>query len=147
MSLFFALAVAGGEALTLSGESVVNIQGAPTDAHARLKVDNDGNMYKSIDTDGTPSWSQFDSATDWLRPPSAAPAAYEVRFTSLTGAALTSSTVVEDTWHPLSSGDFVLVLSETGTGTNTSNFTIEIRDGGSGGADVSAAFVLTAEAT
>ena len=146
MSLFFALAVAGGEALTLSGESVVNIQGAPTDAHARLKVDNDGNMYKSVDT-GSESYTQFDNATDWVRPPSAAPGAYEVRFTSLTGDALTSSTVAEDTWHPLSSGDFELILSETGTGTNTSNFTIEIRDGGSGGADVSAAFVLTAEAT
>lgn len=134
------------ETVTVSGQTIVS-EFSPSTCYARVKVDNDGNIYESKDT-GTPSWTQIDTATDWLRPTTNAPSDYEVRFTGLTGSALNSSTAVEDTWWPLSSGDFTLVqvrIAALGTGTTTSTFTIEIRKGSTGGALDSASYTLTCQ--
>lgn len=133
--------------LALSGESVVSSQIDPDNAHARLRIDDDGKVYKSEDT-GTPSWTQIDTLTDWIRPVSKAPDDYEVRYTGLTGDALTSATAAVDVWHPLSTGDFDLVNSETIIpGNQSSTFTVEIRKGSSGAALVSASYTLTADVT
>ena len=131
-------------AVTVSGHTILSDQLDPADAYARLKIDNDGRTYESEDT-GSPSWSQIDSATDWIRPTSEAPADYEVRYTSLTGDALTSGTAAEDAWHALSGGDFILVQSTTIIpGDRSSTFAIEIRKG-SGAVLDSASYTLTAD--
>lgn len=127
--------------LTLSGHNISNTQSSPTDAYARLKVDQDGQVYESLDT-GSESWSLIDSATDWIRPLLEAPGDVEVRFTNLVNDALFSSTVVEDTWHPMSSSDFILVQREVGLGVSESTFDVEARYGSSGGAKVSAEYTL-----
>jgi hypothetical protein len=134
----------GGATLTLSGQTITKLSFDPADAYARLKVDNNGNVYQSSDT-GIASWSQIDTATDWVRPTTKAPGAYEVRYTGLTGVTLTSGTVAEDVWHPLSSGDFILYNRVTAAaGDRDSTFTVEIRDGSSGSADVSGTYRLHA---
>ena len=146
----FALHFAGGggraPVLTLgSGQTVLQEVSSPTDAYARLKIDDDGNVYKSEDT-GSASWTQIGTTADWIRPANRAPGDYEVRFTSATNTP-TSATAVEDTWHALSSGDFIVYNSVTGTGTKSTTFTIEIRKGSSGAADVSDSFTLNATVT
>jgi hypothetical protein len=132
--------------LTLSsGQTVLQEVSSPTDAYARLKIDNDGNVYASTDT-GSESYTQIGTTTDWIRPTTRAPGDYEVRFTSATNTP-TSATAAEDTWHALSSGDFVVYNSVTGTGTKSTTFTIEIRKGSTGAADVSDSFTLNATVT
>jgi hypothetical protein len=118
----------GSDTVTLSGETASRIVDNPADAYARIKVDNDGNMYKSQDG-GSTSWSQIDSTNDWVRPTTSAPGDYEVRFTSASNTP-TSSTAAEDTWHDLDTGDFIIYNSRTSVGTKNTNFTIEIRENG-----------------
>lgn len=128
MSLFFLLPTSKAATVTLSGETTTALDDDPSDAYARIKIDQDGNVYESADT-GTPSWVQVDTAADWVRPTGAAPGSYEVRYTSLTGDALDSATAAVDTWYSLSSGDYTLVQSRATVGTDTCTFTIEIRSG------------------
>lgn len=147
----FAIHFAGGggrsPVLTLdSGQTIFQETGGGGNANARVKVDNDGNVYKSEDT-GTPSWTQIGTATNWIRPTNRSPGDYEVRYTSLTGDALDAATTAENTWHPMSSGDWTLVQTQSGTGTDSSTFTVEIRKGSSGAAAVSDSFTLTATVT
>lgn len=132
----------GGDTVTVSGETTTDFRLAPTDSYARIKVDNNGNVYESSDT-GTAGWSIVDSGTDWVRPTSSAPGLYEVRFTSASNTP-TSSTAAEDTWHSLSSGDFIVYNSVTGIGVKSTNFTIEIRYNGGAVLD-SASYTITAE--
>jgi hypothetical protein len=133
-----------GTKLNLDGQTITKVSFSPTDAYARLKIDNNGNVYRSVDN-GVTSWSQIDTAADWVRPTSKAPGAYEVRYTGRTGSTLSFGTVSENTWHPLSSGDFILYNSVTATsGDRDSTFTVEIRDGSSGSADVSGTYRLWA---
>lgn len=134
------------DTVTVSGENITDFRTSPTDSYARLKVDDDGNMYKSTDT-GSASWSQIDSSTDWIVPEASSPGLYEVRFTGASNTP-TSSTAAEDTWHSLSSGDFIIYNSETtnGTATKSTTFTIEIRYNGGSVLD-SASYTLTAEVT
>jgi hypothetical protein len=131
----------GGDKVTLSGEATFDSRTSPTDSYARIRIDNDGNVYESADS-GSPSYSQVDTATDWLRPAGNAPGLYEVRFTSATNTP-TFATATEDTWHSLSSGDFTIYNSETGIGTKATTFTIEIRHNG-GSVLASASYTLTA---
>jgi hypothetical protein len=127
----------------VSGASIVDYQESPTDSYARLKIDDDGNTYRSLDT-GSASWFQINNGTDWVRPTGSAPGLYEVRWTNATGT-VTSSTVAEDTWHDLSTSDFIIYNSFTGPiGTKSTTFDIEIRlDGGS--VLDSASYTITAE--
>lgn len=139
---FFSQDSGGSDTVTLSGEATVGFETSPTDSYARIKVDNDGNVYESVDT-GTASWTQVDTGTDWVRPTTSAPGLYEVRFTASNNTP-TSSTVAEDVWHSLSSGDFIVYNSITGTGQKSSTFTIEIRYDGGSVLD-SASYTITAE--
>lgn len=132
----------GGDTVTLSGESTSISVTNPTDAYARIKIDNDGNVYESADT-GSASWVQVDSSTDWVRPASSAPGTYQVRFTSATNTP-TSSTAAEDTWYALSGGDFIIYNSRTIVGIKSTTFTIEIRQG-TGSVLDSASYSLFAE--
>lgn len=128
--------------VTVSNNIIFN-SGSSGTVYARVKVDNDGNIYKSEDS-GTPSWTQVATSTDWIRPTSFAPDDYEVRFTAASNTP-TSSTTAEDTWHPLSSGDWIIYNSRTSTGTTTTEFSLEIRKGSSGGALDSGAYILSAD--
>lgn len=127
--------------ITLSGNTVT-AENSGAIATAQLKVDDDGNMYERLNN-GT--WDQIDATDDWLRPASGAPGNYQVRFTGFSGNALDSSTQTEDTWHTLSSGDFIWTLTENvaGPGGNSCSFTVEIRNGSSGTV-TSASYTLNA---
>jgi hypothetical protein len=134
----------GAGTLNLDGQTITKISFNPDEAHAGLKIDNNGNVYRTQDT-GVRSWTLTDDATgDWVRPTTEAPGAYQVRYTGLTGVTLSFNTKAEDVWHPLSSGDFILRNSVTLIGDRDSTFTVEIRDGSSGGADVSGTYRLHA---
>ncbi len=135
--------IASGRAsatLTLSGETISAFSFG-SDATAQVKVDNDGNVYRRLNN---ASWVQIDTGTDWIRPTSAAPDDYECRYTNRTGTDPTGH--VEDTWYALTS-DFILTLVDTGPapGGRTCTFTLEIRKGSSGSADVSGSYTLNAE--
>jgi len=117
--------------INLDGHTVSAFKAGGTNADAHLKVDNDGNMYQQKNFGG---YTQIDSTNDWVRPTTSSPGLYEVRFTSLVGDTLTSSTASEDTWWDVSSGDFILRLRLFGGGFDfaSSVFDVEIRyDGGS----------------
>lgn len=149
MSMLFAAFVSNAgssDTVTVSGEVISQVVESPTNAYARLKVDNDGNVYRSLDT-GSASWVQIDSSTDWIRPTASSPGSYRVRYTSLTGDALFSATASENTWHSMSSGDYILVQREitNGNAVNSSTFTIEIDDGTT--LQDSASYTLRAEVT
>lgn len=130
------------DVITVSGQTINDLRFSPTDSYARVKVDNDGNIYESKDT-GTASWNQIDTGTDWVRPTTSAPGTYEVRFTGASNTP-TSATAAEDTWHALSGGDFIIYNSVTGVGVKTTSFTIEIRKG-SGSVLDSASYTCRAE--
>lgn len=121
------------DVVTLSGQTIYQLSDDPDDAYASLKVDNNGNVYESERTISTPTWTQIDSANDWVRPAGSAPGLYEVRWSLTSGPSLYSSTVAASTWHDMSSGDFILVQRETSADqSNDSLVLIEIRyDGGS----------------
>ena len=133
--------------VTLSGQTIGAIAIDPDSAWARLKIDNDGNVYESEDS-GTPSYVQIDTGTDWLRPADSAPADYEVRYTNLTGEALYAVTgsTAQDAWYALSGGDFILTQAclNVPSSPQSSTFDIEIRKGSSGSALDSASYTLTA---
>lgn len=128
--------------VTVSGENIFDFRLSPTDSNAVLKIDNNGNMYKSQDT-GTRNYLLVDSATDWIRPTSFAPGDYEVRFTSATNTP-TFSTVAENVWRPLSSGDMIIRNTITGVGVKTTTFTVQIRKG-TGAVLDSASYTIRAE--
>lgn len=132
----------GGDTVTVSGQTIARTETNPTDVYCRVKVDNNGNIYESEDT-GSVNWVQIDTSTDWVRPTSSAPGTYQVRFTNATNTP-TSATATEDTWHSLSSGDFIIYNSRTFAGIKSTSFTIEIRQG-TGSVLDSATYTLTAE--
>jgi len=122
--------------VNLDGHLVTKI-GISSPQQATLRVDQDGNVYSHS--------GQIDAANDWIRPAQFAPGAYEARFTNRTGDALSSSTAAEDTWHSLSSGDFLLTLQQSGTGSKSATFDLEIRLGTT--VLASASYTMTAEVT
>jgi len=133
-------------ALNLDGHSfAANSTSNPTTGS--FIVDNDGNMYTQENASPV---IQIDTATDWIRPADRSPGDYEVRYTSVTGdtANLTCTTAV-DTWHPLSSGDWTITVSDTNlaVGPKSCTFTIEIRKGSTGSALVSGSYTLSADRT
>ena len=143
MSLFFLLPTRTPK-VTLSGETETGLETDPDDSTVRLRINQDGTIDKSSDT-GVASWSQIDTETDWIRPVGVAPGAYEVRYTNLVGDAMTSQSAAEDTWFALSGGDFILTLTRTTVGTDSSTFDIEIRSGSSGSAVASGAYSFSAQ--
>ena len=134
-------AVVAGDTVTVSGEVVVSLVFGGGNSDTHLKVDNDGNMYKQINFGG---YTQIDSSTDWVRPTTSSPGLYEVRYTGLTGSAIFTGTTAEDTWHSMSSGDWILRQRQLGGGfdSTSSTFTVEIRLNGGAVLD-SASYTLT----
>ena len=131
------------DVVVVSGQTISKSSTSPTDAFARLKVDNDGKIYESKDT-GTPSWVQIDTVTDWVRPTASAPGLYQVRYTSLVGNVLDQETAAEDVWHALSGGDYILVQSVVGINVHSSTITVEIRLG-TGSVLDNATYILAAD--
>lgn len=115
--------------ITLTGGYFSSFTGAGA-AQIDLRIDDDGNVYYQ---DALSGFVQTATATNWMRPTTGAPSTYSVRFTSLTGDALYASTVAEDVWHPLSSGDFTVSQRDVSPafGGNSSTMTIEIGDNSS----------------
>ncbi len=102
----------------LDGESITN---AITQA-AAVRIGADGIVEKR-DNGGL---AQIDSATDWVIPNGEASTDYDVRYTSHTGDALTTSPAAENTWIDLSvDREYGLSIPNPG---GTCTFDIEIRD-------------------
>ena len=131
-------------AVTVSGGSfTANNSGAIATMY--LKIDNDGKMYKKVNNG---NYSQISSSTDWIRPASSAPGAFEVRFTNKSGDTLTvTGATAENTWFTMSTSDFILFVSDNSVnvGGDSATFTIEIRDGSSGSALDTGNYTLTAD--
>lgn len=109
-------------------------------ARAELRINDNGNAYKFTTNGGT---SQIFGATDWVRPTSAAPGLYEVRYTNLSGPSV-SATVGQGVWQSLASANFAVWQIRSSPGTDSSQFDIEIRlDGGP--VLASASYTLEAE--
>lgn len=132
------------DVVTLSGELTQDFQTDPADSYAYFKVDQNGNLYEYTGSSPTPSYQIVDSATDWVRPTSSAPGLYEVRVTGRTGDTFSSQTAADDTWHSLSSGDFVLHNERTIIGNRSTSYTLEIRYNG-GSVLASGSYTLLAE--
>ena len=101
-------------AYNLNGESVSNVL---TNV-AAIRIGLDGIVEKR-DFGGL---AQIDSATDWVIPNETADGDHDVRYTNLTGDALTTFPAAEDTWIDLSAD------REYGMASGTCTFDIEIRD-------------------
>ena len=139
MSLFFNIMTAAGlnDIVTVSGEGITDIQAG--NARAALVFNTDGTVDK-IEASTT---TQIDSATDWIIPNSTAPSDYEIRFTSLVGAALDGVTNLTEDVFAILSTQRTMDQNRTTVGTDTSTFTVEIRKG-SGSVLSSASYTLTA---
>ena len=114
-----------------------------------LKFDADGNVYKKLNTG---SYNQIDAGSNWIRPTTAAPDDYEIRYTNATGdTGEITATAAEDTWFAFQStspaSDFEISVTDTTilAANKSATFDIEIRKGASGGADESASYTLTAD--
>jgi hypothetical protein len=83
------------------------------------------------------------SATDWITPNSLGSGDYDVRYTGLTGDALTSESSAADAWIALS-GARTYLLTRAGIGISSCTLTFEIRDPG-GTTVASTAKTFTAE--
>ena len=85
-----------GPIITLSGEVVSDIGGAPRSA--RININADGTVDK-VESTGT---TQIDTATDWIIPAGHASGDYDARYTNLSGDALDVEAAAADTWIALS---------------------------------------------
>jgi hypothetical protein len=130
--------LAGGQVgvVTLSGEAVADSQPAPGTAAAGITIDADGKVYATTSV-GT---SQIDTSADWVRPLTAASAAFEVRAT-LNSGTLAAGTV--DTWLTLGS-DRTWSVQALVLGSQSANLTLAIRYAG-GPIRASSTYTLSAE--
>lgn len=135
---FFPIIAPSGTKVTLSGEPVSAVMINAT-AQAAIRIDDYGNMYLQKNFG---SYAQVDTATDWVRPASKAPGLYECRYTNHSGDPV-SATKAEDTWHTLSTSEFIVSISMTAEGTKSASFTLQIRLNG-GPVLASGSYSLTA---
>ena len=100
MSLFFAMLGLSGAKVTLSGQTITDIQASPTDAQAKVIFNTDG----TVDQNDAGVVTQIDAGTDWIIPNAAAGdgTGYEVGFTGTPTDAFTTEAAVEDAWVDLS---------------------------------------------
>ncbi len=127
--------------VTLSGGTVSALNAAGT-ATAQIAFRDDANVYSALNGGAD---VQISAATDHTRPADASPGALQIRYTNLTGTALASGTASEDTWHSLSTSDFVLIQEDAIADATpvSSTFDVEIREG-TGPVLASASYTLTA---
>lgn len=137
--------VATPPTLTLSGQTVINT-GAGVQTSG-IRVNSDG----TVDENNNGVFTQIDTSTDWVVPVGFAPDDYEVRVAAAPpGDAFTNSPGADGTWFALTSNrewNVVEANPTVGSTLDTGNFTIEIRKGSSGGADVSGTYNVQANRT
>ena len=104
-----------------TSESAINV-GTAT---AELKFATDGYVYNRENLTG--GYTQIGQWIDDVT--KAATSGAELRWTSLTGDAMTSATTAEDVWHDITASDLILYLSTTITPeTVANNFSMESRN-------------------
>lgn len=135
--------------LNLDGETL-SAESATSPTYCRFKLDNDGFLYYSYDT-GTPSWTKFDTAADWVRPVAhAGDGTYYARFTNLAGdTGSASANQTEDAWVQITGSATITVeVHDSVDGGLGKNITFDIEIGTDGStADVSNSYDLTANYT
>lgn len=141
-----------GGVLEASTSTVVTVSGGTSfaggswmDIYAYIKVDQDGKIYKK---DGVGSWVQISTSTDWVRPVSAAPGDYYVRYTGATGdTGFLGGTTASGVWHPLATSDWQVWVYDDNAlpGLKSVTLTIEIKLGSGGATLDTGSYILTAE--
>lgn len=126
---------------TLSGE-FVSAWELGAQSTAGIRFNSDGTVDKN--DDGT--YSQVDSATDWIIPNASAPSDYQIRVTATPpGNDFTSEPAVPGTWVTLDSNrEWQVQTSSPSSFLDTGYFTVEIRKG-SGPVEASGSYRLRAE--
>jgi len=131
--------------VALSGESVVDIKVDPTNATSGIRVNTDGTVDKQV----AASYSQIDSATDWVIPNHLANTSYEVRITSVVwnqsgdGETFSPEWAVAGTWKAVTA-DAEWGIVQAVVGIKDVTFTLEIRQG-SGATIDTASYTLNAD--
>ena len=110
--------MSGSAQVTLSGGSASDLETAPGTASAGFRINADG----TVDREEGGVFTQISVLRDWIRPASAASGDYEVRCTIDSG----DGPVNAGTWFALSS-DVLFQIVQSGTGTKSGTWTIEIR--------------------
>ena len=129
------LASGGGFVVSLSGETVSDIQSSPATATATITIKSTGIVEKTENVTTT----QIDSP-DWVSPTSLAGGAFEVQATVNSGAVSAGTT---GSWLALSS-DRSWTCTSSIVGTATANLTLAIRHNG-GATLASNTYVLEAQ--
>lgn len=126
--------------VTLSGETITDTA-TDRSCTAGIRFNSDGTVDKLVNA----TYTQIDSGTDWIIPNGSASGDYDVRVTSVTGDAFTSSPVANGSWINLGSNRLWSITdSDSGASTQSTTFTAEIRNP-SGTTVGSASYTLTAD--
>ena len=143
MSLFFTMLGLSGAKVTLSGESISDIQLDPTNATASLRFNTDGTVDKVL-TGGT---TQLDTATDWIIPNGAAGdgTGYEVGYTGTPTDAFTAAAAAEDAWVDLSTARTWSYTTSANETLQSGNLTFRIRRVGPDNILASATYSISAQ--
>lgn len=118
----------GGVVVTLSGESIFDIDAGARLYRASLLINTDGTLDKRQDT----IISQVDASTDWIIPNGSAPGTYQFRFVNRTGDSPNGTTnMTEDVWVAISGGQLVIERQRLllATENDVTNFDLEVREG------------------
>lgn len=132
-------AAAQGTVVTVSNATCTNSD-APAPVSAYYKVDADGNVYRDIGA----GYQQINSATDWIRPTTAASGTYSVRATQTGSTGIGTRSGTLNTWLALSV-DRIWSITRNASGTATWTLTIEISDDGGSTVLDSGTVTLTAD--
>jgi hypothetical protein len=114
--------------INLDGATILDGDAGGGHAEAELRIGQDGYVYKQ---EGGGAFQKIDTATgDWLRPVSAAPGDYQVKWEYVSGeTSFTTQTAASGVWYALSSGNFDLYNDQDGDGTTTVTCDVSIRKG------------------
>lgn len=122
---------AAGATVTISGESVTVVSSTTSSqSRAGIRVNTDGTIDKRVGN----TYTQIDSATDWIIPNGSASSTYQIRITNVTwlqGSAFNTAAAAADTWIDMSA-DREWSIADTapgGTGIREVTFDLEIRLG------------------
>jgi hypothetical protein len=122
--MFALLGFGAGIVVQLNPVAATDAAAAPSAATAGIRFNTDG----TVDKRESASYTQVNSATDWIIPNGAASSDYEVRYTGHSGDAFTTEAAAEDTWIALSSNR-LWQLSKNTAGFYSCTCTFEIRKG------------------
>lgn len=129
--------------LILSSANPISSYANPK-AWTRIRIDDDGFLYKSEDS-GTPAWTKINDTSDWVLPRSESPGTIQARYTASADASeAAQTTAARNTWYSLSGGDFDVVHASTSS-INTLVVTLELRYTDGGATEASTAYTLIPE--